>query len=165
MVGRLRVLVLAAVFLPLVPAQQRPPSTTAPAAFDADAVVQEINDFYTDYWKAWNQRDLEHVAASLDPEFVGFQYVAPQGVVQLDKEAALASIRQFFEAVRGQETIWSRNLLSVVPRSGDEAVAAVRNDFTLLEAGGEAELTLEVVRKGADGRWRLVRKWTEKRAY
>lgn len=161
-------LLLLAVLLPPAPAQQPPPAPTPPApaqGFDADAVTQEVHAFYAAYWKAWNERNLEGIAAGLAPDFKGFLYVAPQGVVQLDKAAAVASIRQFFEAMHGRDTLWSRSLLSIVPRSSTEAVAAVRNDFSLVEDGGEVELTLEVLRKDPDGRWRLVRKWSEKRPF
>lgn len=161
----LTVLLLFATLLPLAPAQQPPPAPP-PGGFDADAVVREVNDFYAAYWKAWNDRNLEGIAASLAPDFKGFLYLAPQqGVGQMDKPAAVAGVRQFFEAVRGQETLWSHSLLSVIPRSPTEAMAAVRNDFSLLGDGGEVELTLEVLRKDPDGRWRLVRKWSEKRPF
>lgn len=157
MLPRLTVIALFAALLPLASTQE-PPSEQ----FDPDAVAQQVHAFYRDYWKAWEDRDLDGVAAGLAPDFVGLLYVAPQGVVQLDKEAAVAGVRQFFDAVRGRETLWSRNLLTVVPRSPTEAVVAVRNDFSLFEQGGEVELTIEVLRKGPEGRWSLVRKWSEK---
>lgn len=160
MLRRLPVLVFLVAGLPGVRAQEPPPQ-----GFDADAVVEEIHAFYADYWKAWEEGDLEGVAAGLAPEFSGYLYAAPQGVVRWDKEAVLAGVRQFFDAVRDRETLWSHNLLTVVPRSASEAVAAVRNDFSLYEAGGEVEVTLEVLRKEPAGRWRLVRKWSEKRPF
>lgn len=161
MVQRLTVLLLFAAFLPLAPAQQPQPPEPA-AEFDADAIVQEINAFYAEYWKAWNDRNSEGVAAGLAPDFVGHLYVASKGVVQFDKDTEVEAIRRFFEAVRGRDAAWSRSLLAVIPRSSTEAVAAVRNDFSLVEGGGEIDLTLEVLRKGPDGRWALVRKWSEK---
>ena len=162
MFQRLTALVLFAALLPLLPVQPPPPPS---AGFEAEAVVQEVHAFYADYWKAWDQRRLDGVAAGLAPDFVGLMYVAPQGVVQLDRDTAVAGVRQFFDAVRGQETLWGRSLLAVIPRSSTEALAAVRNDFSLRERGGEVELTIEVLRKGSDGRWRLARKWSEKRAF
>lgn len=164
MIRHLTLLVLFAAGLSLALAVPPPaPLRAAPAAeFDVDAVAAEVRVFYADYWKAWDERDASAIAARLAPDFVGLLYVAPQGVVQLDKAHAIAGVRQFFDAVRGRETLWSRRLLAVVPRSPTEAIAAVRSDFALREAGGEVELTLEVLRKDSDGRWRLVRKWSEK---
>lgn len=160
MLRHLAVALLFAAILPLAPAQQPPPP--AATGFDAEAVVREVNSFYSGYWKAWNDRDLEGVAAGLAPDFVGLLYASPQGVTRFDKQAAVAGVQQFFDTVRGRETLWGRSLLAVIPRSRTEAVAAVRNDFSLREGGGEIELTLEVLHQGADGRWVLVRKFSEK---
>lgn len=150
--------------------QQPPPPPPAPAAplaagFDADAVTGEVRAFYADYWKAWDNRDTQAVANGLAGEFVQYLPGTPKGVLQADKPAAVANVERFFASVHGQQTLWGRSLLAVVPRSPTEAIAAVRNDFTLVDDGGETEITLEVLRKGADGRWRIVRKWSEKRTY
>jgi len=157
------------------PAPQQPPPppkpapaqapAQSPADFDADAVVEEVKTFYTGYWKAWDDRNLQGVAAGLSGEFVQYMVVPQRGLVQADKPTAVAGVNNFLIAMQGREMAWGRNLLSVVPRSATEAVAAVRNDFTLYNGGGEVELSLEVLRKASDGRWRIVRKWSEKRAY
>lgn len=151
------------VLLPLAPAQQ-PPAAATPG-FDADAVAQEVHSFYVDYWKAWDKRDPDAVAGSLAPDFVALTYVEPQGAVQVDRAAAIAGVRNFFEAVHQRDTLWRRSLLSVVPRSGTEAMAAVRNDFSLEDSVAETELSLEVLHKGPDGRWRLLRRWSEKHTF
>jgi len=67
------------------------------------------------------------------------------------------------DSVRGKQTLWNRSLLTVVPRSATEVTVAVRSDFSVVDTTvGEIEVTLEVLRRGADGRWRLVRKWSER---
>lgn len=161
---RLTLFILLAVLAPLALAQQAstPPAQALPK-LDAGAVEAEVRSFYTDYWSAWEQRDARRILDALAPEFVHILYQAPQGVVQADKAAAEASVRQFIDAIRGRNTLWNRNLLSVMVRSSTDAVAAVRNEFALAGGdGGEVELTLEMLRKGPDGHWRLVRKWSEK---
>lgn len=157
MTRRLAVLVC---FAFLLASAQQPPAPPG-AAFDGDAVVREVNAFYAEHWKAWAERDAGTVAVALAPDFVGRLYLAPQGVVQLDRSAALAGVRQFFQAVGDRQVFWGHSLLAVIPRSPTEAVAAVRNDFSL-RSSGEIELTLDVVRKGEDGRWVIVRRWSEK---
>lgn len=148
------------------PETQAPPaSTPLPATAEPtpnEIVQREVADFYADYWKAWENRDAVAIGDHLAQDFLSFSYVPNQGVVQIDKAAALASVRQFIDAVRGKQVQWGRSLLSVVPRGQTEAVAAVRNDFLLANQGGDVELTVEVLRKGADGRWRLERKWSER---
>jgi hypothetical protein len=131
--------------LPLAAAQQ-PPEPAAPA-FDAGVVAGEVQEFYASYRQAWDDRD---------PEAVN-----PHGVVKVDRKAAVAGVERFFEAVRRRDVLWRRSVLSIEPRSATEAMAVVRNDFSLAPAG-EVELALEVLRKGKDGRWQLVRRWSEK---
>jgi len=144
-------------------AQEPPPAEPAPVV-EGEDVAAEIHEFYREYWKAWDNRDVVAIANALSKDFVSLS-LAPQGVVQVDKPAAVAQMRQFFEAVRGREAIWARSVLSIVPRSPTEAIAAVRNDFSLRDEGTDSELTLEVLRKGPDSRWRLVRKWSERRGF
>lgn len=156
--------VLAVLLVALGTAAQEPPPTAPAPAVDAEDVAAEVNQFYAEYWRAWDDRDVIAIANALSKDFVSLSY-APQGVVQVDKPGAVAGLRRFFDAVRGKDTIWGRSLLSVVPRSATEAVAAVRNDFSLRDEGTESELTLEVLRKGSDNRWRLVRKWSERRGF
>jgi hypothetical protein len=148
------------------PAQEPPPPPAPPAptapAFDADVVVAEIRAFYDEYWKAWDDRNTQSVANGLAGEFVQYMPAPARGVLQADKPTAVANVDRFFQAVEGRDTLWVRTLLSVVPRSTTEAVAAVRIDFTLVDSGSQVELSVETLKKGADGRWRLVRKWTER---
>jgi hypothetical protein len=124
-------------------------------------VRAQISAFYGEYWRAWEAGDLTGVANALAAEFRALQYLPSQGVVELDKSASVGGVHHFFGAIQKQEVAWNRSLLAIVPRSETEAVAAVRTDF-LLPGGGETELTIEIVRKFPDGRWRLVRKWSEK---
>ncbi|HXE75605.1 MAG TPA: hypothetical protein VNN18_08225 [Candidatus Xenobia bacterium] len=155
--------------MPQNPAPQEPPAGLAPTVpapvVTPQSVLDEVNTFYAGYWKAWDDRDIKSIEAGLDPEFLAYLYAAPQGLMQANKEASMDGVRQFFDSVRGQQTQWRRTLLTVEPRSSTEVIAAVRNEFALLGAGGEIEITVEVVRRGADGRWRLLRKWSEKRLY
>ena len=60
-----------------------------------------------------------------------------------------------------------QNLAPGPPAGGAGPQGVVQSDKThaLADVARETELTLEVVRKGADGRWRLVRKWSERRAF
>jgi len=139
--------------------------TSPPPAVSAQEVIDEVNTFYAGYWKAWDERDIKSIEAGLDPDFLSYLYVPPQGLMQANKEASMAGVRQFFDSVRGQQTLWRRTLLTVEPRNSAEVIVAVRNEFSLMGAGGETEITVEVVRRGADGRWRLLRKWSEKRPY
>jgi ketosteroid isomerase-like protein len=145
-------------------AAQEPPAAAPAPAVSADDVADEVQEFYREYWKAWDNGDVLAIANALSKEFVSLSHT-PQGIVQVDKPGAVAGLRRFFEAVRDKESVWARNLLSIVPRSSTEAIAAVRNDFSLGDAGTESELTLEVLRKGPDNRWRLVRKWSERRGF
>ena len=148
---------------------QQPPASQAPAgpppAVSAQGIIEEVNAFYAGYWKAWDEHNIKGIEAGLDPDFLSYLYVPPQGLLQANKEASMAGVRQFFDSVRGQQTLWRRTLLTVEPRNSAEVIVAVRNDFSLMGAGGEIEVTVEVVRRGADGRWRLLRKWSEKRPY
>ena len=156
--------VLAGILLTLgAAAQELPPEAPAPVV-DAEDVAAEVQEFYREYWKAWDDRDVIAIANALAKEFISLVYT-PQGVVQVDKPATVAGLRRFFDAVQGKETLWGRSVLSVVPRSATEAIAAVRNDFSLRDEGTESELTLEVLRKGPDNRWRLVRKWSERHGF
>ena len=160
-------LLCLALFFPVARAQEAPLEPAAPAPSPGSAaasqdLLQEIHAFYAAYWKAWDERELTAVANALAAEFRGLQVVAPGGVVELDKRAAVAGVDQFFRAVQDREISWGRTLLTVIPRSPTEAVAALRSDFSLADGGGETELSLEVLRKFPDGRWRLVRRWSEK---
>jgi hypothetical protein len=170
----LAVLGLALALLPLAVAQELPPpaapTPASQAAVDAEAEVQrvigEINTFYNEYWRAWNERDIKAIADGLDPEFVSYVFVPGRGVMQADREASLEGVRQFVDSVRGRQTLWNRSLLTVVPRSATEAMAAVRSDFSIVDSRvGEIEVTVEVLRRGADGRWRLLRKWSERQPF
>jgi len=162
MLQRLLPLLILAAWPPLVGAQL-PPGQLAPAIeIEVEAVDEQIQRFYTDYWKAWDERDADSVAAHLAPDFVALTYTDPQGVVRANKEAAVAGIRHFFEAVGERETLWGRSLLSIVARNETEAVAAVQTAFSLKDVGRETELSLEVLHKGPEGRWRLVRRWSER---
>ncbi len=163
MFPRLLLLLLLAAWPPLA-AAQLPPGQLAPA-IEVDTLDEQIQRFYTDYWKAWDERDADGVAAHLAPEFVVLTYTDPQGVVRADRDAAVAAIRHFFEAVGDRETLWGRSLLSIVARSETEAVAAVQTEFLLEEAGRETDLSLEVLRKGPEGGWRLVRRWSERSVF
>jgi hypothetical protein len=148
--------------LPLAAAQQPPAPATA--GFDAEAVTGEVRAFYASYHQAWDNRDANAIGAHLAADFNGYLYREPQGVLRMDKAAAMASVRSFFGAVRGKDALWRRAILSIEPSSATEAIAAVRNDFSL-GSRGETELAVEVLRKGADGHWRLVRRWSEKHAF
>lgn len=159
----LMVVLLGLLVAPGTAAQEPPAAAPAPAV-SADDVADEVQEFYREYWKAWDNGDVLAIANALSKEFVSLSHT-PQGIVQVDKPGAVAGLRRFFEAVRDKESVWARNLLSIVPRSSTEAIAAVRNDFSLGDAGTESELTLEVLRKGPDNRWRLVRKWSERRGF
>lgn len=160
----LGVVLIGLVVVAGVAAQEPPPATAPPPAVSVDDVTAEVHEFYREYWKAWDDREVLAIANALSKEFISLSHT-PQGVVQVDKAGAVAGLRRFFEAVRDQESVWGRSLLSVVPRSPTEAIAAVRNDFSMGGEGRESELTLEVLRKGADNRWRLVRKWSERTGF
>lgn len=142
--------------------QEPPPPDQPPApSVDAEAIVREVQAFYAEYRQAWDERNTAAIANHLAGDFVAYQY-SPQGVVQIDKVTSVAGVQRFFDTLSSRETMWTRSVLAVVPRSPTEAVAAVRNDFSLRQGGGDVELTLEVLRKGKDGRWRLARKWSER---
>ncbi len=162
-------LVLGLLLVPGGATVQEPPAaqvpTVSPPTVSAQAVIDEVNAFYAGYWKAWDDRDIKSIEGGLDADFVSYLYVTPQGLMQADKEASMAGVRQYFDSVRGQQTLWRRTVLTVEPRSAVEVIVAVRNEFSLMGAGGETEITIEVVRRSADGRWRLVRKWSEKKPY
>ncbi len=157
---------LLVLLVPLLSVPQPPPPEPPPGleGGEVQAAIEEVNAFYAAYWKAWDNRDANAIGAALAADFQSLA-PGPQGAVQSDKTQALADIRHFFAALGQRETIWTRSLLAVVPSSPSEAVVAVRNDFALADVARETELTLEVVRKGADGRWRLLRKWSERRAF
>lgn len=149
--------------LPLATAQQTP--EPASSAADSEAVMEEVNSFYASYREAWDDRNAQAVSAHLAPDFVSYSYQAPHGVVKVSRAAAVAGLERFFDGVRQRDVLWRRSVLSIELRSPNEAMAAVRNDFSLAGSGGETELALEVLRKGSDGRWQLVRRWSEKHAF
>ncbi len=164
------------VLLPALVAQEPPPPPPAAqparaqaaekAEADVQTVIGEVNAFYNEYWQAWNERDIKKIADGLGPEFVSYVYVPGRGVMQADREASLEGVRQYVDSVRGRQTLWNRSLLTVVPKSATEAVAAVRSDFSVVDTRiGEIEVTVEVLRKDADGRWRLRRKWSERQPF
>ncbi len=51
----------------------------------------------------------------------------------------------------------------MLPRSPEDVIVVVRSDFLWVDAGGQTEISLEVVQKDAEGRWRIVRKASERR--
>ncbi|MGH9777091.1 MAG: hypothetical protein ACRD5I_01645 [Candidatus Acidiferrales bacterium] len=153
---------LVLTLLPLAVAQEPPPATRPAGDADVQKVVDEVNAFYREYWRAWDDRDVKKIAESLDEGFVSYLHVSGR-VMQANKEASVEGVRQFVDSVRGKQTLWNRSLLTVVPRSATEVTVAVRSDFSVVDTTvGEIEVTLEVLRRGADGRWRLVRKWSER---
>ncbi len=92
---------------------QEPPAGQAPAspppAVSPQEVIDEVNAFYAAYWKAWDERDIKRIEAGLDPDFLSYLYVPPQGLMQANKEASMAGVRQFFDSVRGQQTAVAAN--------------------------------------------------------
>ncbi|MGH9788788.1 MAG: hypothetical protein ACRD4U_08830 [Candidatus Acidiferrales bacterium] len=156
---------LALALLPLAVAQEPPPAPRPASEADVQRVVEEVNAFYRGYWKAWDERDVKTIAESLDDGFVSYLYVSGR-VMQANKEASVEGVRQFVDSVRGKQTLWNRSLLTVVPRSATEVTAAVRSDFSVVDTRiGEIEVTVEVLRRGPDGRWRLARKWSERQPF
>lgn len=148
---------LVSLLLGLVQAQQIP---TPPAA-ELSPAEKAIRDFYTQYWAAWEAHDPAALGKLISRDYTATTFVPSRGVVQDDYPRALAAVAAFFDAVRGQQMAWSRNLLSIMVRSETEAVAAIRTGF-VVGGLGQSELSLEVVRREADGQWRLVRRWSEK---
>jgi len=152
---------LVLTLLPLAVAQEPPPAQPSAEA-EVQRVIEEVNAFYREYWRAWDERDVKKISESLDEGFVSYLHVSGR-VMQANKEASVEGVRQFMDSVRGKQTLWNRSLLTVAPRSATEVTAAVRSDFSVVDTTvGEIEVTLEVLRRGADGRWRLVRKWSER---
>lgn len=127
-------------------------------------VASEVNGFYREYWQAWENKNLSGVSRSLAGDYILLSYVPGQGPVQVGKPAAVESVRQFFAAIKGQQVGWQRSILSVLPRSLNDAVVIVRSDFYWGDSGGHTELSLEVVRKGSGGRWEIVRQTYERSA-
>jgi uncharacterized protein (TIGR02246 family) len=141
---------------------QSPQATVEPPDWE-DAARREVNDFYAAYWQAWEEKDLEGVSSRLAENFTLLSYVPGQGPVQVGKEAAVASVRQFFAAAKDQQIIWRHSILSVLPRTPEDVIVVVRSDFLWVDTGGQTEVSLEVVQKDAEGRWRIVRKASERR--
>ncbi|MFQ5818161.1 MAG: hypothetical protein ACE5H2_09455 [Terriglobia bacterium] len=142
-------------------AQPRRFGEPAPPAFDPAPVEAAVREFYAAYWRAWETHDRNALANLIARDFVSTAYLPGTGLVHDDYARALAAVGIFFDAVRGQQMAWNRNLLSIMVRSEEEAVAALRTGF--VRAGSaQSELSLEVIRKEADGQWRLVRRWSEK---
>lgn len=160
-----RLAIALAVFLAFNGAavSQQPPAPLPPAqpAFDPAQVEAAVREFYAAYWRAWEMQDVAALSTLIARDYTGTTYVPGFGVVTDDYKRALAAVEAFFKAVEGQQKAWSRNLLTTVVRGETEAVAAVRTGF--VGAGSaQSEVSLEVLRKGADGQWRLVRRWSEK---
>jgi len=156
-------LVLLLLLLPLAAARQTP--EPASPGVDPEGIMNEVNGFYASYRQAWDDHDPEAVSAHLAPDFVSYSFQAPHGVVKVSRAVAVAGLQRFFEGVRQRDVLWRRSVLSIELRSPDEAMAAVRNDFSMAGSGGETELALEVLHKGSDGRWQLVRRWSEKHTF
>lgn len=143
--------------------EARSPQAAAEPRDWEDAALREVNDFYVAYWQAWEEKDLEGVSSRLTENFTLLSHVPGQGPVQVGKESALASVRQFFAAAEGQQIIWRHAILSMLPRTPGDVIVVVRSDFLWVDAGGQTEVSLEVVQKDAEGRWRIVRKASERR--
>lgn len=143
--------------------EARSPQAAAEPTDWEDDVLREVNDFYVAYWQAWEEKDLEGVSSRLTENFTLLSHVPGQGPVQVGKESALASVRQFFTAAEGQQIIWRHAILSMLPRTPGDVIVVVRSDFLWVDAGGQTEVSLEVVQKDAEGRWRIVRKASERR--
>ena len=142
-------------------AAQDPPADEV----DVEVVVaREVNQFYQAYWRAWERNDFNGISARLAADFVQVSFTSGEGAVQTNRDAALASVRQFVDAVRGREVLWNFRLLSLLARSEREAVAVVRSDLTWLGGEGQDELSLEILRKDSDGQWRIARRTAERRA-
>ncbi|MFQ5926682.1 MAG: hypothetical protein ACE5MH_04525 [Terriglobia bacterium] len=157
----MRGVILVGLFFLSAGAQPRTFGAPAPTAFDPAPVEAAVRAFYADYWRAWEAGDREALAKLISPSYTGTFYVPGTGVVHDDYTRALAAVGVFFDAVRGQQMAWSRNLLSIMVRNEQEAVAALRTGFLGVRSA-QSELSLEVIRKEADGQWRLVRRWSEK---
>ena len=71
-------------------------SQAAPAV-SAEEVIEQVNAFYVEYWKAWDERDIKGIEAGLHPDFVSYLYVPPQGLMQASKEASITGVRQFLD--------------------------------------------------------------------
>jgi hypothetical protein len=69
-----------------------------------------------------------------------------------------------FAALAGQGVTWELHGLEVLPRGGDEAIAAYRivHRWGTAERAPAQAFFLETWRRGADDRWRLVRHTAEK---
>ncbi len=148
----MRQLIAGLAFVVLLVAQQAP---------EPPPVEKAIRDFYARYWAAWEALDQDALTGLISRDYTATTFVPGRGVVQDDYPRALAAVAAFFDTVRGQQMAWSRNLLSIMVRSETEAVVAIRTGF-VLGALGQSELSLEVVRREADGQWRLLRRWSEK---
>ena len=150
--------------LVLVPGAQPSQPPQQPDTADIEAMVaRQVTEFYQGYWMAWERNSFREITARLAPEFVVVSIVPGQGAVQIGREAAVESVRQFVDAVRGQETLWRFRLLSMFSRGEREAVVALRTELTWLGGAGQDEISLEVLRKDDSGQWLLVRKTTERR--
>jgi len=142
------------------PAQTQPPQQ-APPPFDPTPVEAAVREFYVAYWRAWEATDRKTLASLISRDFTGTTFVPGTGVVADNYERTLAGLEQFFDTVRGQQMAWNRSLLTILVRNADEAIVAVRLGFVGLGTA-QSEVSLEVVRKEADGHWRLLRRWSEK---
>ena len=153
------------VVLALVAAYPQPPRSVpqapASAPFDPSSVEAAVREFYVAYWRAWEATDRKTLASLISRDFTGTTFVPGTGVIADNYERTLAGLEQFFDTVRGQQMAWNRSLLTILVRNADEAVVAVRLGFVGLGTA-QSEVSLEVVRKEADGHWRLLRRWSEK---
>ena len=151
---------LASVIFSAAAAAQDPPADEP----DVEVIVaREVNQFYQDYWKAWERNDFNGISARLAADFVQVSFTSGEGAVQIGRETAVESVRQFVDAVRGREALWSFRLLSLLARSEREAVVVVRSDLTWLGGEGQDELSLEILRKDSDGQWRIARRTAARR--
>lgn len=127
--------------------------------------VEALADFHRRYWRAWDDSDLDGVAACLDDDFLG-TFLGPEGApaIEVDRAGVLEILEQTFAQYRQTRAGWRRSGVIVLDRGNGEAVATMRVDalFPDHPDWNNAELTLEAYRQGPDGQWRISRVHSER---
>lgn len=133
--------------------------------WDAPHFSEDLTAFHRRYWAAWDGGDLAAMAQCLDDGFTGtFSGPGASEPLRVDRAGVLALMEASFDRSRGARGHWRRSGIMWLNRGLNEAMATMRVDglFPDHPEWNNAELTLEAYRRGADGRWRILRAHSER---
>lgn len=118
------------------------------------------------YDQAWHACDIDTIVALTDPALCGTMVMA-DGTTRWEASVApdTDGVRDFFAFMSDHDVSTSFETYDIIERSHVEAIAVRRKTVSILDGDDPrvvTQVSLDTVRKGVDGKWRLVRYWAEK---